>query len=72
MKTLSYILGIVEEIKIGQKYYFGQLWDGQDGDADELLDSGTVSPDNDNVVVFDIIEKAGDPLKTLVKIIDIY
>lgn len=72
MKTLSYISGKSEEIKIGQKYYFGQLWDGQDGDADELLESGTVSPDNDNVVAFDIIEKAGDPLKTLVKIIDIY
>ena len=72
MRTLSYVLGQEREIKIGQKYYFGQLWDGQDGDADELLESGTVSPDNDNVVAFDIIEKAGDPLKTLVKIIDIY
>lgn len=72
MKTLSYVFGKNEEIRVGQEYYFGQLWDGQDGDADELLDSGTVSPDNDNVVVFDIVEKSGDPLKTLVKITDIY
>ena len=72
MRTLSYVLGEEREIEISQKYYFGQLWDGQDGDADELLDSGTVSPDNDNVVAFDIVEKSGDPLKTLVKITDIY
>ena len=72
MKTLSYILGKIEEIEIDKEYYFGQLWDGQSGEANELLESGAVSPDNDNIVAFDIVEKSGDPLKTLVKITDIY
>ena len=71
MKTLSYILGNIEEIKIGQEYYFGQLWDGE-GDGEELLESGTVSPDGENVVAFEIAENADDPLKTLVKVTDIY
>ena len=35
MKTLSYIYGKEEEIEIGGKYYFGQLWDG-DGDGDGM------------------------------------
>ena len=71
MKTLNYILGVEREIEIGQEYYFGQLWDGE-GDGEELLESGTVSPDEENVVVFEIVENADDPLKTLVKVIDIY
>lgn len=72
MKTLSYILGNIEEIKIDQEYYFGQLWDGQSGEANELLESGAVSPDGENVVAFEVVENADDPLKTLVKVIDIY
>ena len=71
MKTLSYVLGSIEEIKIGQEYYFGQLWDGE-GDGEELLESGTVSPDEENVVAFKIVENADDPLETLVKVTDIY
>ena len=57
MKTLSYILGTEREIEIGQKYYFGQLWDGENGDASELLESGAVSPDEENAVAFDVVEK---------------
>lgn len=71
MKTLSYILGKIEEIEIDKEYYFGQLWDGN-GDGDELLESGTVSPDGENVIAFDYIENADDPLETLVKVTDIY
>ena len=71
MKTLSYILGKIEEIEIGQEYYFGQLWDGE-GDGEELLESGTISPDGENVVAFEIVEKAMNPLETLVKVTDIY
>ena len=71
MKTLSYVLGEEREIEIGQKYYFGQLWDGE-GDGEELLESGTISPDGENVVAFEIVEKAMNPLETLVKVTDIY
>lgn len=71
MKTLSYVLGQEREIEIDKEYYFGQLWDGE-GDGEELLESGIVSPDEENVVVFEIVENADDPLKTLVKVTDIY
>lgn len=73
MMTLSYVLGNIEEIKIGQKYYFGQLWDGESGDASELLESGAVSPDEENVVAFEVLEEDPDDIcKTLVKVTDIY
>lgn len=71
MKTLSYVLGQEREIEVGQEYYFGQLWDGE-GDGEELLESGDVSPDEENVVAFEIVENADDPLETLVKVTDIY
>lgn len=71
MRTLGYILGQEREIEIGQEYHFGQLWDGE-GDGEELLESGTVSPDEENVVAFEIVENADDPLETLVKVTDIY
>lgn len=71
MKTLSYVLGREEEIKINENYYFGQLWDG-DGDGEELLESGAISPDNENVAAFEIVEKAEDICKSIVKITDIY
>ena len=72
MKTLSYVLGEEKEIEIGQEYYFGQLWDGENGEAHELLESGAVSPDEENVLAFEIVEKAMNPLETLVKVTDIY
>ena len=71
MKTLSYVLGTEREIEIGQEYYFGQIWDGE-GDGEELLESGAVSPDGENVIAFEVIENADDPLETLVKVTDIY
>ena len=71
MMTLSYVLGREREIEIGQEYYFGQLWDGE-GDGEELMESGAVSPDGENVIAFDVIENADDPLETLVKVTDIY
>ena len=72
MMTLSYVLGQEREIEIGQEYYFGQLWDGENGDAHELLGSGAVSPDEENVIAFEVIEKSDNPLETLVKVTDIY
>ena len=71
MKTLSYVLGKIEEIQIGQEYYFGQLWDGE-GDGEELLESGTISPDNESIVAFEVAEKADDLTQIVVKVIDIY
>lgn len=71
MNTLSYILGSEEEIKVGEEYYFGQLWDGN-GDGEELLESGSIALDEDFIVSFDVIETDSDILKSLVKVIDIY
>lgn len=71
MKTLSYVHGTEEEINIGGKYYFGELWDGN-GDGEELLESCSISPDNENVVYFKVIEKDLDNiLESLVEVIDI-
>lgn len=71
MKTLSYILGSEEEIKINKEYYFGQLWDGN-GDGEKLLESGTISPCGENVVAFKVVKRAEDICKSIVKITDIY
>lgn len=72
MKTLSYIMSETEkEIKLGEELYFGEVWNGE-GDGIELLESGCISPDNENVVSFDIVEKTDNILNTLIKITDIY
>lgn len=71
MKTLSYVYGTEEEIEIGKKYYFGELWDGN-GDGDDLLESGSVSPDNENVVEFEVVEQDENVLNALVRVTDIY
>ena len=71
MKTLSYILGAEREIEIGQEYYFGQFWDGE-GDGEELLESGAVSPDDESIVAFEVAEKAEDLAQIVVRVTDIY
>ena len=72
MKTLSYILGSSEEkIIINGEYYFGQLWDGN-GDGEELLESGAISPDGENVVSFEVVKKSEDILETVIKVTDMY
>lgn len=71
LKTLSYIYGEEELIAVGEEYYFGQLWDGN-GDGEELLESGAVSPDNENIVSFEITKESEDLMQTLVKVTDIY
>ena len=72
MKTLTYILGSSEEeIVINEEYYFGQLWDGN-GDGEELLESGAISPDGENVVSFEVVKKANDILETIVRVTDMY
>ena len=71
MKTLSYYKGYEEEIKAGGSYFFGQLWDGS-GDGEELLESGSISPDGENVVDFTVAEIASDIMDTLVRVTGIY
>lgn len=71
MKTLSYVLGQEREIEIGQEYYFGQLWDGE-GDGEELMESGAISPDNESTVAFEVAEKAEDLAQTVIRVTDIY
>lgn len=71
MKSLSYVMGNEKEIKVGEEYYFGELWDGN-GDGQELLESGAVSIDDEHVVTFEIVEEDEDILNTLVKVADIY
>ena len=72
MKSLSYILGSSEEkIIINGEYYFGQLWDGN-GDGEELLESGAISPDGENIVDFEVVKKSEDILETIVKVTDMY
>ena len=58
-------------IEVGKIYNFSDIWDGN-YDGEELLESGTVSPDEENVVEFEVIEKFDDPLDTIVKVTDIY
>ena len=60
-----------EEIKIGMEIRFAELWDGN-GDGEELLDSGSISPDNENIVRFKIIKNDDNILDTVVEVIDIY
>ena len=67
MKTLESRV----EVKIGMEVRFAELWDG-DGDGQELLESGAVSPDNENIVAFEVVENDGDILKTLVRVTDLY
>lgn len=59
-------------IEIGMTVRFGELFDGDSDDVDELLEDGTVSADNENVVEFEIVERDDNWLDTLVKVTDIY
>ena len=70
MKTLSYILGSEEKIIINGEYYFGQLWNG-DGNGEELLESGAISSDGENIVAFEVVKMSEDILETVVKVTDI-
>ena len=67
MKTLE----TREEITIGMEIRFADIWDGN-GDGEELLHSGAISPDNENVISFNVIEENSNILNTIVKVTDIY
>lgn len=76
MQTLSYIYDREEEIKVGGEYYFGQLWDGTDGNAEEILESGAVAiydKEAEEFVIcdFEIVENNNDEMRTIVKVTSI-
>lgn len=61
-----------EEIKIGEEYYFGQLWD-ETGDGEELLESRCIAMYDQEIcdwliVNFDVVVNADDILETIVKV----
>lgn len=64
--------GTDKEIRVGEEYELRELWDGESGDAEEILKSGTVSPDEENVVAFEIVEEAEDKIETTLKVTEIY
>ncbi|WP_394916989.1 hypothetical protein [uncultured Robinsoniella sp.] len=75
INTLSYVLGNEEEIKVGNTYYFGQIWNS-DGDGEDLLESGTIAiwdsaKEAEYVLWFNTVEENEDLLQTLVKITNI-
>lgn len=65
--TESYHFLAREELKKGEVYYFGQLWDGN-GDGEEILNSGSIwmydaSADEYCLVSFKIVnEELMEPL----------
>lgn len=72
IKTLGYNYRSVEEVKVGEEYYFGQLWD-ETGDGEELLESRCIAMYDQEicdwlVVNFDVIVNADDILGTIVKV----
>lgn len=71
MKTLAFYKGTETDIVPGLEVYFGQLWDGE-GDGQEILESGAVSPDGESVVSFEVIEADDDPMESRVRVTDIY
>ena len=73
LRTESYIYGNHEFIEAGEIYYFGQLWNGTDGDGKELLESGAVAVYDEEaeyweVVDFEIVKENNDLLQTEVKV----
>lgn len=64
-------------LEVGEEIRFADLWQSDDGDAEELLDSGCVwiaNDENDAPVIadFEILEKDDEKLiNTLVKVTDI-
>ena len=50
-----------EEIKIGNKYYLGELVKG-DEDLEEIVESGTIAVDETNIVEFVVSDLDNDNL----------
>lgn len=80
METLSYYIGKEREIKIGEDYYLGQLWDGS-GDIEDIIDGNRegsvwVGDDEDGmpVIVAFTYEKLDpeEPMDTVVTVTNIF
>jgi len=79
IKTLSYNGFFEDEINIGNTYYYGQLWDGNNGDGLELFRSGSIAVWDDEIEDYKIVyfnaleelEENTDILQTLVEVINI-
>ncbi len=71
LRTESYVRGTEGEVKAGETYYFGQLWDGN-GDAEELLESraiGMIDDEGEDVIVdFKVVEADENILDTIVEV----
>lgn len=67
MKTLNYIYGGIEEIKIENEYYFGQLWDGIGEIPEESYSHQVTDADWINYE-FEILEKKENELDTVIRI----
>lgn len=53
LKTLGYKSEMVQDVEIGNAYFFGELWDG-DGEGEELLESGSIAmvdEDGEDIIV---------------------
>lgn len=60
------------EFEVGEIVRFYDIWNEQ-GDIDELLESGTVSPDNNHIIAFEVtVFNSDDTGESLVKIVDVY
>lgn len=66
-----------KKLEVGEEIRFADLWQSDDGDKEELLDSGCVwiaNDENDSPVIadFEILQKDEENLiNTLVKVTDI-
>lgn len=57
-------------IEIGKEYKLSDLWDGEFGEITDILESGCVSPDEENIISFEIVEECG--IDSILRIRDIY
>lgn len=61
LKTLGYKSEMVQDVEIGNVYFFGELWDG-DGEGEELLESGSIAmvdEDGEDIIVdFELVGEA--------------
>lgn len=69
--TKLYVENLNRELEVGEVVRVYDIWD-ETGDLEELVESGSISPDNENVIAFEIVEENEEIGESLVKITDIY
>ena len=60
----------VKDLELGMIVKISEIWDGEFGDIDEILESGAISPDEENVISFDVVKNDG--IDSIIEIKDIY